>query len=86
MKITFTENAWDEFCIIANDRRLLKRLTALLVDIGRGGSSGIGKPEQLRGEFAGFWSRRIDERQRLVYRTDADAVIIIQCHGHYQDR
>jgi len=87
MKITFSESAWAEFEILAQDRRLLKRVNQLIADIQRDGESGIGRPERLSGDLSGFWSRRIDERHRLVYRlADNDALEIARCFGHYSDR
>jgi toxin YoeB len=67
------------------DRKTLKRINRLLDDIARGGYSGTGKPEPLKGEFTGFWSRRIDDTNRLVYRIKGDTVEILSCKGHYDD-
>jgi len=87
VKIAFTKSAWQEFQVLQQDRRRLKRLNQLIADSQRGGESGIGKPERLAGDLSGFWSRRIDEQHRLVYRLAApDTLEIIQCHGHYGDR
>jgi len=55
----------------------------LLQDISRNGNEGIGKPEQLRGDMSGWWSRRIDETNRLIYRIEGDLVVIAQCRSHY---
>ncbi len=63
---------------------MLKRVNALIEDIRRNGYQGIGKPEQLRGNWAGFWSRRIDQEHRLVYRIVDDTVQIAQCRYHYE--
>ncbi len=86
MRIVFSETAWAELGELQQDRRLVKRLNQLIADIQRGGNSGIGKPEELSGDLAGFWSRRIDDRHRLVYRVGEDSIDIVQCFGHYQDR
>ncbi|GIT78580.1 toxin YoeB [Leifsonia sp. LS1] len=67
----------------AQDRRVLKRITQLLVDIRRTGTTGIGKPEALKHGFQGFWSRRITDEHRLVYTVTEDAVPIAQCRYHY---
>ena len=56
----------------------------LLVDIQRNGFEGIGKPEALKENFSGFWSRRIDEVNRLVYKIENEQILIIQCKGHYE--
>ena len=57
----------------------------LIKDIGRNPFDGIGKPEPLKGELSGFWSRRIDDEHRLVYVAEEDAILIIACKGHYND-
>ena len=67
------------------DKKTLKRINALLKDIERGNFDGIGKPEPLRGELSGFWSRRIDDTNRLVYRIRGDVLEILSCRGHYDD-
>jgi toxin YoeB len=61
----------------------LKRINQLIRDIERGGYEGIGKPEPLRGDLSGWWSRRIDDANRLVYRIQDEKIEIIQCKGHY---
>jgi len=86
MKVTFHESAWEELLVIQRDRRLARRLEKLIADIQRGGHSGIGKPEQLTGELSGFWSRRIDDHHRLVYRLTADSIEITECYGHYGEQ
>jgi toxin YoeB len=84
-KIWF-EEAWKDYvCLQTQDRKTLKRINQLLDDISRGGYSGIGKPEPLKGEFSGFWSRRIDDTNRLVYRLKDGMVEILSCKGHYDD-
>ncbi|MCL1923833.1 MAG: Txe/YoeB family addiction module toxin [Propionibacteriaceae bacterium] len=85
MRITFTEKAWNELLELTQERRQLKRLTLILADIQRGRHSGLGKPERLSGDLAGFWSRRIDDRHRLVYTIEDESIIVYQCQGHYQD-
>ncbi|MDR2896637.1 MAG: Txe/YoeB family addiction module toxin [Propionibacteriaceae bacterium] len=85
MRITFSQDAWSDFALLQADRHLVKRLNQLLADISRDAYTGIGRPEQLRGDLAGFWSRRLDDRHRLVYRVTADTIEIIQCQGHYGD-
>ena len=85
MKILWTVAAWDEYLHWqVNDRAILKRINALILDIGRNGSaSGIGKPELLRGPLSGWASRRINDEHRLVYRVRDDILEIAACRGHY---
>lgn len=68
----------------AIDHHLLRRVNALIEDIRRNGHQGIGKPEQLRGNWSGFWSRRIDQEHRLVYRIVDDTVQTAQCRYRYE--
>jgi len=84
-KLTFAENAWDEYLYWQiNDKKTLKRINMLLKDIARNGNEGIGKPEKLR--YRDGWSRRIDDVNRLVYKLNDDGSIeVLQCKGHYDD-
>lgn len=85
-KFLFTEDAWEDYLYWqTQDKKMLKRINQLLQDIERNGYNGIGKPEPLRGDLSGFWSRRIDDEHRIVYRVTEDRVEIIQCRGHYDD-
>jgi toxin YoeB len=68
------------------DKKTLKLINQLLQDIIRNGYDGIGKPEPLKFDFQGFWSRRIDENNRIVYRIDGEQIIIAQCGSHYKDK
>ncbi|MBR4376740.1 MAG: Txe/YoeB family addiction module toxin [Spirochaetia bacterium] len=83
----WTDNAWEDFLQLQSDKRLLKKIQSLLNDIDRNGYDGIGKPEPLKGEFSGYWSRRIDDYNRIIYRiveTDGKKHIeIAQCGTHY---
>jgi toxin YoeB len=86
MKLTFSETAWNDYLYWqTQDRKTLKRINQLLRDIERNGYDGIGKPEPLRGNLRGFYSRRIDDSNRLVYQLAGDTVEIVQCRGHYDD-
>lgn len=67
------------------DKKTLKRINTLLKEISRSPFEGIGKPEGLRGNLTGYWSRRIDDTNRLVYRVEAGQVEVYQCKGHYED-
>ena len=84
-KLTFAGKAWEEYLFWQmNDRKTIKRINLLLMDIARNGNDGIGKPEQLR--YRDGWSRRIDDVNRLVYQLKDDGSIeILQCKGHYDD-
>lgn len=85
-KFLFTEDSWEDYLYWqTQDKKTLKRINQLLQDIERNGYNGIGKPEPLRGDLSGFWSRRIDDEHRIVYRVTEDQVEIIQCRGHYDD-
>jgi len=88
MKINFTETGWEDYIYWEKqDKKTLRQINKLIEDIERNGYSGIGKPEPLRGELSGWWSRRIDEKNRLVYRLIGnEAVEISQCKGHYGDK
>jgi toxin YoeB len=87
MKVLFTEHAWRDYLYWEQqDKKTIRAINRLITDIERNGYDGIGKPEQLRGELSGWWSRRIDEKNRLVYRlADGDVVEILQCRGQYSD-
>lgn len=85
-KITFSERAFEEYLYWqAQDKKILKRINALLKDIARSPFDGIGKPEGLKENLSGYWSRRIDDTHRLVYRIENDLIEVYQCKGHYDD-
>ena len=80
------DKAWDEYVEWqAGDRKTLLKINALLKDIDRNPFKGIGKPEPLKDNKQGYWSRRIDEVNRIVYKVEANQVVIVQCGGHYKD-
>lgn len=84
MEFKFSSEAWQDYVYWqTQDKKTLRRINELLRDIERGGYEGIGKPEPLKETLAGFWSRRIDERHRLVYRITDNVCEIVQCRGHY---
>lgn len=86
MKLLWEESAWEEYCSWQiEDKKTLKRINSLIKDIQRDCYNGIGKPEPLRGNLGGWWSRRIDETNRVVYREENGAVIIASCKGHYEE-
>lgn len=95
MRVLFTSRAWDDYLSWqVGDRKTLRRINALIADVARGGSDerggddggnhGIGKPEALRHDLAGFWSRRIDQEHRLVYRVRDGTIEIVACRFHYE--
>lgn len=85
MRIVWDREAWDDYLWWQlQDRKTLKRINLLISDIMRNGNEGIGKPEALRHEFSGYWSRRITGEHRLVYRLTDDAVLVASCRYHYQ--
>lgn len=76
--------AWEDYLYWqAQDKKTLKRINILLQDIDRNGYRGIGKPEALKGNLQGWYSRRIDETNRLIYRIKGDMIEILQCRTHY---
>lgn len=83
MNLTFTDEAWDEYLYWQNDKRVLKKINTLIKDIKRDSFSGLGKPEPLRHELQGYWSRRITDEHRLVYEIFEKSVIVISCRYHY---
>lgn len=84
MKYVFVDESWDDYLYwLKNDMKKLKRINALLKDISRTPFEGIGKPEPLKYKYSGFWSRRIDEEHRLIYKYEDDAILIAKCRFHY---
>lgn len=85
--ILFAQNAWDDYLVWQEqDKKMLKKINSLLKEIQRHPFDGEGKPEPLSGNLSNAWSRRINEKDRLVYRIEADKVIVLQCKGHYSDK
>jgi len=83
-KIVFEGDAFQDFAEWATiDKKLYKRIIDLIKDITRQPFSGLGKPEPLKHEFKGYWSRRINDEHRLVYKASDDAVTIVSCKYHY---
>lgn len=81
--ISFTPDGWAQYTA-HTDRALLRRIHSLIADIARNGHEGIGKPEPLRHELSGWWSRRINDEHRLVYRIVGDDIEIASCRYHYR--
>ncbi|MEI3521923.1 MAG: Txe/YoeB family addiction module toxin [Anaerosacchariphilus sp.] len=86
MKILWEECAWEDYCDWqTKDKRIVKRINALIKDIQRNTYKGIGKPEPLKENRNGWWSRRIDEEHRIVYREKDGFIVIAACRGHYEE-
>jgi toxin YoeB len=86
MNKVFTANGWEDYIYWqTEDKRTLKKTNQLIEDIIRNGNVGIGKPEALSGNLSGFWSRRINDKDRLIYKIDDKNVYILMCRYHYDD-
>jgi len=86
MKILFAEQAWDDYQHwLATDKKLLKRINLLIRETCREPFQGIGKPEPLRHFLKGYWSRRINEEHRMVYRVEGETLFLAQLRFHYDD-
>lgn len=84
MKYVFVDESWEDYQYwLKVDMKKLKRINELLKSIARTPYEGIGKPEALKYQYAGFWSRRIDEEHRLIYRIHEDEIWIVKCRFHY---
>ncbi|MFL0198729.1 Txe/YoeB family addiction module toxin [Clostridium sp. WILCCON 0269] len=83
----WSDIAWNDYLYWQQqDKKTLKRINALIKDIERNGYAGIGKPEPLKENLTGFWSRHIDDKNRLVYRIRDGNLEIVQCKTHYNDK
>lgn len=84
MRLVFSENAWEEYLYWQKtDRKVVQRINVLIRDIQREPFEGIGKPEALKYALSGYWSRRINDEHRLVYRIEGDSILIAQMLYHY---
>ncbi len=84
MKLIFSEHAWDDYLYWQRlDKKLVKRINLLIQDIQRTPFEGIGKPEPLKHALSGYWSRRIDDEHRFVYKVETDSILIVQLRHHY---
>jgi toxin YoeB len=85
MRITFSKNAWEDYTSwLSEDKNILKKNNELIKDIQRTPFEGKGKPEPLKYDLAGFWSRRIDREHRLVYQVNNIEILIYSCRYHYE--
>lgn len=84
MQLLFVDESWEDYLYWQQtDKKKLKRINELIRDIARHPFEGIGKPEPLRHKYSGFWSRRIDNEHRLIYKTEDDRIFILKCRFHY---
>jgi len=84
MKIIFLDTGWEDYLYWqSTDKVMLKKVNAMIKEIERTPFEGTGKPEALKYNLAGWWSRRLNLEHRLVYKTESDAIIILQCRYHY---
>lgn len=84
MEVVFTKNGWEDYTSwLKDDRKMLKKINALIADIAKHPFDGIGKPEGLKYDLAGYWSRRIDKEHRLVYKYTKNRVVVLACRYHY---
>ena len=89
MKKIWSETAWNDYIYWQKqDKKTLKKINDVIKDIERNKYTGLGSPEPLKGELAGFWSRHIDSKNRLIYNIDEihETIAIAQCRGHYKDK
>ena len=86
MNKQWQDDTWDDYLYWqTQDKRTLRRINMILKDIDRNAYDGIGKPEALLGDLSGYWSRRIDDKNRIVYKVKDNQIIIVQCGSHYRD-
>ena len=84
MRITFSKNAWEDYISWQNDdKKITKKINSLIKEIIRTPYEGNGKPEPLKFELSGYWSRRIDREHRLVYQVEQNEILIYSCRYHY---
>ena len=87
MNKVFTKNGWDDYIYWQKeDRKTLRKINQLIEDIARSGNEAVGKPEALSANLAGFWSRRINDKDRLIYKIDNENIYILACRYHYGDK
>lgn len=86
MRLLWEERAWEDYLYWqTQDKKTLKKVNTLIKDIQRNPFEGIGKPEALKKNLSGLWSRRIDDTNRIVYYSQGETIYIIACKGHYED-
>lgn len=84
MNKVFSKIAWDHYTYWQiEDRKILKKINELIRDIERNCNTGLGKPEPLKHELQGYWSRRVTDEHRLIYKIESDEILIVSCRYHY---
>lgn len=83
MRVLFTSQGWADYVAWGDDGKTLRRINRLIEEAARAPGEGVGKPERLRGDLSGYWSRRIDQEHRLVYAVEGDVVVVLQARYHY---
>jgi toxin YoeB len=84
MRLIFSKNSWEDYLSWqSEDKKVLKKINELIKDIERSPNEGLGKPEPLKYDLAGLWSRRIDREHRLVYQVSGNDILIYSCRFHY---
>ena len=84
MKLCFVDESWEDYLYWQKtDKKMLHRINKLIKDISRTPYEGLGKPEALKHKYRGFWSRRIDQEHRLIYRVNDNEIWIVKCRFHY---
>lgn len=87
MNKVFADTGWEDYLYWqTEDKKTMKKINQLINDIARNGNEGLGKPEPLSGNLSGFWSRRINDKDRLIYRIDDGNIYILACWYHYGDK
>ena len=85
MKISWNNKAWEEYVKWqSEDKKVVKKINELMKDIERNGNEGIGKPEPLKHELNRYWSRRITDKHRFIYKLTETAIVVIACANHYE--
>ena len=83
----WSDAAWEDFLeILKLDKKFLQRVLKIIDDIDRNGYEGIGKPEPLTGDLSGYWSRRLDAKNRIVYKIEGNMIFVVQCGTHYKKK
>lgn len=84
MNKVFSDYGWEDYIQLQKeDKKIVKKINELIKDIDRNGYEGMGKPEPLKHGLTGYWSRRVTEKDRLIYKIEDDTIYIIGCKGHY---
>jgi len=86
MRLTWNERGWEDLESWFGDYRMLRRINLILNDITRSPYHGIGRPEELKHDLSGWWSREIDAKNRIVYKVENGVIHISGCRGHYNDK